>query len=320
MAKRNGSRTGRGKSPKLRWNDREKCWRFRRTIDGKEHAYWVGRGGSGPEDQVAYARGVQEAQLKEQLLTGGQEIRDFAARHTEQIQEVAVQVEDLHRFFNRPIKQVLERIVVDEEIPELLRRAWRAAILEEVIETKEARIAELEAMLAAHGRAAVTDASAPLDDLKTKWIESVKNEKRSANQSSSHIRSFRTNIEPFIEFLAETDPSILLTRDLEANWRVIADYREHIIEEMNERGLSKAWCKGRLDKVRLFCEYLVKSGYLTNMPRAIDRHWSRVGKDDPNPTFFSLEEIHELWAQADDRMKLVMALGLNAGYRGYPNT
>ena len=315
MAKRNRSVTGRSKPVRLRWNEREKCWRYRRTIRGKEHAYWVGRGGSGPEDQAAYARAVQEALFKEELLTGGQEIRDFAAKHTEQLEDVFLQVEDLHRFFSRPFREVRERLIVDQDIPELLRQAWRAAVLEEAIELKDAKIAELEAILAAHGRAAVTDANAPLDELMTKWVESVENEKKSAKQSSSHIGSFKTNIKPFIEFLVETDPPIVLTRDLEANWRAIADYREHIIEEMNERELSKGWGKGRLDKVRLFCEYLVKSGYLTTMPRAIDRHWSQIGKDDPNPTFFSLEEIHALWAQADDRMKLVMALGLNAGYR-----
>lgn len=315
MPKHIGSSARAGKGPRLRWNDREKCWRFRRTIDGKEHAYWVGRGGSGPDDEIARARAVQEALLKEELLTGGQEIRDFAARHTEQIQQVAVQVEDLHRFFSRPIKQVMERIVVDQEIPELLRRAWRAAILEEAMEAKDARIAELEAMLAAHGRAAVTDSSAELEDLKTKWIESTANAKKSASQSASHVRSFKTNIEPFVEFLAECDPQIVLTRDLEASWRAVADYRDHIIEEMNERELSKAWAKGRLDKARLFCEYLVKNAYLTTLPRPIDRHWSRVGKDDPTPTFFSLDEIHRLWEEADDRMKLVMVLGLNAGYR-----
>ena len=315
MAKRNGSGARAGKAPRLRWNDREKCWRFRRTINGKEHAYWVGRGGSGPDDEIARARAVQEALLKEELLTGGQEICEFAAKHTEQLEEVFLQVEELHRFFSRPFREVRERLIVDQDIPELLRQAWRAAILEEVIETKEGRIAELEAMLAAHGRAAVTDANAPLDELKTKWIESTANAKKSAEQSRGHVRSFKTNIEPFIEFLSECDSPIVLTRDLEAGWRAVADYRDHVIEEMNERDLSKSWAKGRLDKARLFCEYLVKSAYLTTLPRAIDRHWSRVGKDDPNPTFFSLEEIHAMWKEADPRMKLVMALGLNAGYR-----
>jgi len=124
MAKRNGSVAGRGKSPRLRWNDREKCWRYRRTIRGKEHAYWVGRGGSGPDDQVAYARAVQEALLKEELLTGGKEIRDFAAKHTEQLEDVFLQIEDLHRFFSRPFREVRERLIVDQEIPELLRQAW----------------------------------------------------------------------------------------------------------------------------------------------------------------------------------------------------
>ena len=315
MAKRNGSAAGRSKSPRLRWNPREKCWRYRRTIEGKEHAYWVGRGGSGPDDQVAYARAVQEALLKEELLTGGQEIREFAAKHTEQLEEVLLQVEDLHRFFSRPFREVRERLIVDKDIPELLRQAWRASILQEVIELKDAEIAGLREVLAAHGRVAVTDANAKLEDIKSKWIESVRNEKKSSKQSSGHIASFMTNIEPFIEFLAENDPQIVVTRELEANWRAVADYREHIIEEMHERGLSKGWAKGRLDKARLFCEYLVKNAYLTTLPRAIDRHWSRIGKDDPSPTFFTLKEIHTLWDHPNDRMRLVMALGLNAGYR-----
>ena len=315
MAQRRTTNRSSGKAPKLRWNDREKCWRFRRTINGKEHAYWVGRGANGPDDQIAHARAIQEAVLQEELLTGGQDIREFAARHTEEVQEVALQVEDLHRFFDRPFEQVMERLVVDQEIPDLLRRAWRAAILEQVVEIKDARIAELEAILAAHGRAAVTDSNAAIESLKIKWIESIENEKKSAKQTGNHIGSFKTNIEPFIAFLAEHDPPILLTRDLEANWRVVSDYREHIIEEMNERDLSKGWAKGRLDKARLFCEYLVKNAYLHLPPRAIDRHWSRVGVDDPSPTYFTLDETRKLWAAADDRLKLAIALGLNCGYR-----
>ena len=317
MAKRSKIRkNGRGgRGPRLRWNDREKCWRFRRTINGKEHAYWVGRGGSGPDDEVAFARAVQEAVLKEEMLSGSQELRAFAAQHTEQMQEVALQVEDLHRFFSRPLKDVMERIIVNQEVPHLLQRAWRAAVLEQVVEARDARIAELEAMLAAHGRAAVTDASARLDKLMSKWIESVKNEKKAAGQTSNHIGSFRSNIAPFVAFLAEQSPPMLLTRDLEAGWRAVADYREYVIEEMNEKERSRAWGKGRLDKARLFCEYLVKNAYLTAVPRGIDRHWSRVGTDDPSPTFFSIEEVRKLWDAADDRIRLVIALGLNAGYR-----
>lgn len=315
MAKRSASNRRQGKAPKLRWNDREQCWRFRRTINGKEHAYWVGRGGTGPDDQIAHAKAIQEALHKEEILDGGQEFREFAARFTDHLQEVVLQVEDLHRYFNRPFNEVRSRILVEQDMPELLRKAWRASILEEVIERKDARIAELEAILAAHGRAAVTDSNASLESLKVKWIESIENEKQSAKQTGNHIGSFKTNIEPFIEFLSEHDPQILLTRDLEANWRVVADYREHIIEEMNERDLSKGWAKGRLDKARLFCEYLAKNAYITVLPRSIDRHWSRVGVDDPSPTYFTLDEIRMLWEAADDRMKLAMALGLNCGYR-----
>jgi hypothetical protein len=152
----------------------------------------------------------------EELLTGGQDIREFAARHTEEIQEVALQVEDLHRFFDRPFEQVMQRLVLDQEIPDLLRRAWRAAILEQVVEIKDARIAELEAILAAHGRAAVTDSNAAIESLKIKWIESIENEKKSAKQTGNHIGSFKTNIEPFIAFLAEHDRARLHAAELQS--------------------------------------------------------------------------------------------------------
>ena len=200
-------------------------------------------------------------------------------------------------------------------MPEMLRRIHNEHALRDLVEQKNARIEELEAILTAHGRAAATDSSTPLEELVIKWLESVENEKQAAGQSGNHIGSFKTNIRPFIGFLAEHDPQILLTRDLEANWRAVADYREHVIETSNELDRSKAWSKGRLDKARLFCEYLVKNGYLTVLPRAIDRHWSRVGVDDPSPTFFSIGEIHKIWDASDERLRLVIALGLNAGYR-----
>lgn len=189
------------------------------------------------------------------------------------------------------------------------------SLLLEKIEIQAARIEELESILAAHGRAATLNATAPLAELQDRWIESIRNEKKSLKQTANHIGSFVTNLRPFIEFLKTHDPRIHLTRDLEANSRALSDYREYIIEEMNEHERSKAWAKGRLDKARLFCEYLSKNGYLSAVPRAIDRHWSRVGVDGPSPTFFSLEEITTLWEAADDRMKLMMTLGLNCGYR-----
>lgn len=309
------SKSRRNRSPKLSWYPARNCWRYRVKIRGKEHVFYVGKGAEGPNDEVAKADAILEAVSCRDRAESDSRMLLHAKSVGGGLKAIAQQVEDLHAFFQQPFQVVIDKIFIDEDVPQLLRDAAEGEVRKLEVQILKDRIEELEAMLAAHGRAAVTDANASLEDLKTKWIEAIKNEKKSAKQSASHIGSFKCNIEPFIEFLADNDPPILLTRDLEANWRAVADYREHVIEEMNERELSKGWGKGRLDKARLFCEYLVKNAYLGVLPRAIDRHWSRIGKDDPNPTFFSLEEIHRLWKEANPRMKLVMALGLNAGYR-----
>lgn len=309
------TKSRRDRTPKLSWYPARGCWRYRVKIRDKEQVFYVGKGASGPKDELAKADAIREAVACRERAESESRILLHAKSVSGGLRVIAQQVEDLHAFFQQPYKVVIDRIFIHEDVPELLRDAVEGEVRKLEVKILNERIEELEAMLAAHGRAAVTDASANLDGLKTKWIEAIENEKKSVKQTANHIGSYKTNIKPFIEFLADNDPPILLTRDLEANWRTVADYREHVIEEMNERELSKGWAKGRLDKARLFCEYLVKNAYLTMLPRAIDRHWSRIGKDDPSPTFFTLGEIHELWEEADDRMKLVMALGLNAGYR-----
>lgn len=171
-------------------------------------------------------------------------------------------------------------------------------------------------MLAAQGRAAVLTASAPLNDLMEKFLRATEAELKTSKSGKSHIGSYRTNTRPFIEFLADYEkPPITSTQDLETNWRAVSDYREEMIEERIERGLSISWLKGRLDKARLFCQYLVRQGYLSGLPRGIDNNWSKIGTDDPSPTFLSIKEVRMLWEKADDRMKLIMVLFLNCGYR-----
>lgn len=302
-------------TPKLSWYDDRDCWRYRPTVNNKTHTFYVGKGATGPKDELAKGRAIQESLDHREMLDTKIELRDLAVSTTGDMEHLKRQTIELHQYFNRPIKKVMESVIVERDLPPLLRTVMLNSLLKEKIETQEARIEELESILAAHGRAATLDATASLAELQGKWIESVRNEKKSSKQTSNHIGSFATYLRPFIEFLKENDPPILLTQDLEAGWRTVADYREHIIDEMNTHEWSKAWAKGRLDKARLFCEYLARNGFLSSVPRAIDRNWSRIGVDEPSPTFFSLEEITVLWDAADDRMKLMLAFGLNCGYR-----
>lgn len=94
----------------------------------------------------------------------------------------------------------------------------------------------------------------------------------------------------------------------------LARYREHVVAERNS-GRSASWAKARLDKTRLFCEWLVANRYMRKLPLAIGRGWSKVGTDEPSPQYLTLTQVRKLWKLADDRLKLASALGLNCGYR-----
>lgn len=303
-------------APKLKWLDKKGCWRFRPTINGKEKVFYVGLRATGPDDEVAKARAIHEAIQHRKLYEIHREHIAYRAGMGNDLMRLADDVLELYEFFQLPMKMILDAIYVHHGEPDILKNLMLIPELDEQLKAKDTRIEELESMLAAQGRAAVLNANAPLNELMEKFIKATESGLKSSGSSKSHIGSYRTNTKPFIEFLAEYEnPPITTTQDLEANWRAVSDYREELIEECNENEFSKAWLKGRLDKARLLCEYLVKQGYLSVLPRGIDRHWSRVGTDDPSPTFLSVKEIRLLWEKADDRMKLIMILFLNCGYR-----
>lgn len=304
------------RAPKLKWLDSKGCWRYRPTINGKEKVFYVGRGATGPDDELAKARAIREACSKREIHDITSDLKTMFAGKSVEMEEFVEDVAELYEFFQMPIKEVMDGIMVHKGAPPLLNCILMVPELEDQIKARDTRIQQLEAMLAAQGRAAVLTASAPLNELMEKFIKATEAELKTSKRGKSHIGSYRTNSKPFIKFLAEYEnPPITTTQDLEANWRAVSDYREELIEECNENEFSKAWLKGRLDKARLLCEYLVKQGYLSVLPRGIDRHWSRVGTDDPSPTFLSVKEIRLLWEKADDRMKLIMVLFLNCGYR-----
>ena len=124
----------------------------------------------------------------------------------------------------------------------------------------------------------------------------------------------RSSSRAIVGWLADYEPRIETSADLEACPRALADFRDSVVERLEE--MSSGWARKQLDGPRLFCEWMVERGYLSALPRSITRRWLQVGKDEPNPTFFAASEIKLLLERATDHeIKLAILLGINCAYR-----
>ena len=309
---------------RLKWYPPRNCWRVRKTIDGKSRTFYVGRGASGENDQRAYSAAFLEAERKieharrelaferdtdiaaagivgigQRLRSQAQELLDFLDQHDDA--EVGI-------FFGAKAKGM------DVELPLLLNDAVLLGQLDKQNTELRSRVEQLEAILESQGRAATLQSNT-LPELASAFVAAAEAEAESRGLSAGHRRSFRGNVTAFVDWLGALPEPITENLDLDARQGILSEYREVVIEERNEEEYSAAWAKARLDKARLFCEYLVERQYLSQLPRGIGRHWSNVGKDLPSPTFLSVAECRQVWESASSRVKLAIALGLNCGYR-----
>jgi integrase len=309
---------------KLNWYEPRRCWRLRKTINGKVKTFYVGAGASGPDDERARAAAFLEAERK--LSHARQESAlerrtDVAALTLVGVDvRLRKQAEELLDFLDSPDGEDVGILLaakakgMDVKLPVLLNDIVLLGHYSDENEELRTRVERLEAILDSQGRAASL-LVLPLAKVAESFIAAKESEAVSKGLSSGHRRSFRGNVEAFIKWLAELPQPIEETIDLDARQSVLSEYREAVIEERIEEEYSAAWAKARLDKCRLFCEFLIERQYLSQLPRGIGRHWSRVGTDLPSPTHLTVNECRKLWKDADDRIKTAIALGLNCGYR-----
>lgn len=93
--------------------------------------FYVGKGATGEDNKIARARAIQEAIGKREFLSLSDEVRQMTQNTTADMKAIVNETVELHRFFNRPINQVMESIVVDLDIPPLLKKVMLNSLLEE---------------------------------------------------------------------------------------------------------------------------------------------------------------------------------------------
>ena len=307
---------------RLNWYEPRQCWRVRKKIGGKTRTFYVGTGASGPSDQRAKAAALLEAEKKIREAEAEADARTELEAESHSIVRgvdgLNKQVLEAAAFFRQPYAKVIEDLFgVNPNRPAIIERSFksdqRAKQAEEEAAALRDRVAELEALLSAQGRAAASLAVAPVAELKDKYLKGEEASLREAGRTSNHIGSLRTNLGPLLEYLE--GEGIQTTADLDAHEHIWGSYRDDLLEQKQTEKRSAAWLKGRLRVAKLWAEWLVERGYLAKMPRSIGRSWSRAGTDAPSPTFLSIAECRKIFKAADDRLKLAVALGLNCGYR-----
>ena len=307
---------------RLNWYEPRQCWRVRKTIGGKTRSFYVGRGTSGPGDESAKARARLEAErlIREAEVEANESAQrwDEATTISKGMKVMAREAKEAAAFFRQPFKEVVAQMLSEDgQRPQLIERAFqadkRASLAEAEVGRLSERVVELEALLSAQGRAAASLAVAPLTDLRDRYLTSEQGSLREAERSSAHIRSIKTNLLPLVEYLLEE--GLQTTADLDAHEHIWGAYRDDLVEQRQTLSRSAAWLKARLRTAKLWAEWLVERGFLARMPRSIGRSWNRAGSDAPSPTFLTIRECRAVFAAADARLKLAVALGLNAGYR-----
>lgn len=308
---------------RLRYYPTRRCWRLRYPLGhGRYESRLFGPPGSDASDQHAYAKAVLEASAWLEERERGQQ----KAIHQSRVRQAEKRMWDsLHRAVEAPTSEERRRLVRDsiEAETELERLGQpQTALLERIAELEplaeqapklEQEVESLRAIVAATGRAVVSDI-APLRELVDQFIKSKSAELAAKGRQPKTMTPIRTSSLAFVGWLADYEPRIETSADLEACPRALGAFRDSVVEQLEE--MSKGWARKQLDGPRQFCEWMVERGYLSALPRSLTRRWMRVGKDEPNPTFFSVGEIKLLLEKAaDDEIKLAILLGINCAYR-----
>lgn len=308
---------------RLRYYPTRRCWRLRYPLGkGRYESRLFGPPGSDENDKEAFAKAVLEASAWLEEREKGQQ----KAIHQTRVRRAQKRMMDsLHLAIKAPTSEERWRLVGESHEAEvelerleqpqtaLLERIAELELLAERAPELEQEVQNLRAIVAATGRAVVSDV-APLAELVERFIKAKSAELAAKGRQPKTMTPIRSSSREIVRWLADYEPRIETSADLESCPRALGDFRDGVVERLEE--MSSGWARKQLDGPRLFCEWMVERGYLSALPRSITRRWLQVGKDEPNPTFFTASEINMLLARApDDDLKLAILLGINCAYR-----
>lgn len=290
-------------SPK--WYPQRKCFRIRKTLIGKTYTFYGGYGATGPDDESAYARAVVEIENK---------LNDFTLGKRSHIVN---QIRSKSHTLKKMDRVLLLKKHADDAIDALIANDHNIDITDSpplMIELEHLREenARLKGQLAVLGRApAASDAS--LNEMLVRYKDVREQECRADDMHPDTISEIKKGADRLVDFLEDQD--VITTGTLDSAGQIVAEYRDLWLDRITESEVSRSTARKMLLYARQFLEWLYGREYLSRMPPCVGKKWASVGKDEVTPAHLTVDECRLLFAKADERKRLFMALGLNAGYR-----
>jgi integrase len=162
-----------------------------------------------------------------------------------------------------------------------------------------------------------------LTDLIAAYIQNMEHSVKMGKIRPSTLADQRTTFTWIQDtFIAVEYPAIFdipLTEVNQIDERVLEVYRRTIENEVlrwkadKKTGFGPHGANKRIQFFRRFLEWCYSRGSLKNLPRNLRLELKEGKLPDPDPKFFTIPEIQELFQAASQRTKLYIALSLNTG-------
>ena len=127
--------------------------------------------------------------------------------------------------------------------------------------------------------------------------------------SKAHHYNVKGGVELFVSF-AETEARRFTFGDGRQTEKLLADYRESLVDKMIGGEYTSNTVNGKLRALRPFVRWCYENRNLDELPRN-ERQVFKQFSYEPNPKPLDLKIVKKLWKNADQRMKLFIALGCN---------
>ena len=127
--------------------------------------------------------------------------------------------------------------------------------------------------------------------------------------SASSVASDHYRLVAFKTFCQKKGVKLLAGLDSD----FLESYRNMLLKRLAGGKLSPVSVKHALRTVKAFMRRLHKKEVLDKLPRMLDGY-ADITLGEPKPEFFTDDEVNKLLAEANDRTKLYILLGLNLGY------
>lgn len=297
----------------LTWHEPRKCWKKKR--DGRQ--YYLGKGRcTSKSDEEGYRAALDEwkdiqrqldqqrderrareesAQIvteQQRLLAVAERARLLATSNERALQTMRMQYPVAAMGGTLPVASNTLRYPTESNIERMEEVCLAVNAIGDMLEEEASHLGRL-------GLGALID----------RFIEVQDQRARSRQIAASTAEQYRTSMTALRRWCEQEQ----YTDTTQLTAEVFSRYRSAQLREI-ELNVAPRTVRDRLLKAKQFAEWLYMEQHIDMIPRTLVKGYTKVKMARPVPKHWEVEELREIWAHADARTRLYMALALNCGY------